>query len=195
MNFTNVEFIKSAATPDAFIRDGRPQLAFAGRSNVGKSSVINSLTRRKNLARVGSQPGKTSHVNYFLIDGRAYIADLPGYGYANVPKAERARWGRLLEAYFTESGLVTMGVMLLDVRRKPTADDETMMEWFRGSGCPVVVVANKVDKVKKGELAVNLQMIRETLSVPNEWVLVPCSAETGVGRGELISAIERVLLR
>ncbi len=195
MDFTKVEFIKSAASPKDFIRDGRPQLAFAGRSNVGKSSVINSLTRRKNLARVGSQPGKTSHVNYFLVDGRAYIADLPGYGYAKVPKAERDRWGKLMEAYFTENGLVTLGVMLVDARHKPTADDVTMVEWFRGSGCPVVIVANKVDKAKKSELAGNLQTIRETLSLPEEWVLVPYSAETGAGRGELVLAVEKLLTR
>ena len=148
LNFNKVEFIRSAVKPADFIRDGLPQLAFAGRSNVGKSSVINRLVNRKNFARVGASPGKTSQINYFLLDGRAYLVDLPGYGYAKVSKAERDRWGRLMENYFA-SGLITLGVMIVDARHKPTADDVTMAGWFYDAECPLAVAVNKLDKLKK----------------------------------------------
>ena len=133
INYNKAEFIRSAVRPDAFIRDGRPQVTFAGRSNVGKSSVINRLLNRKNFARVGATPGKTTQVNYFLIDNRVYLTDLPGYGYAKVSKEERERWGRLMESYFQAPGLITLGVLIVDARHKPTADDVTM---FSGSGAP-----------------------------------------------------------
>ena len=138
INFNKAEFVLSATTQNAFIRDGRPQVTFAGRSNVGKSSVINRLLNRKNFARVGATPGKTTQVNYFLIDNRVYLTDLPGYGYAKVSKEERERWGRLMESYFQAPGLITLGVLIVDARHKPTADDVTMFQWFRGTGCPVV---------------------------------------------------------
>ena len=148
INFNKAEFILSAVQPGAFLRDGRPQVAFAGRSNVGKSSVINRLLNRKNFARVGATPGKTTQVNYFLIDGRIYFTDLPGYGYAKVSKEERDRWGRLMENYFQEQGLITLGVLIVDARHKPTADDVTMCTWFNESGCPLIFLANKLDKLK-----------------------------------------------
>ena len=149
INFNKAEFVLSATTQNAFIRDGRPQVTFAGRSNVGKSSVINRLLNRKNLARVGATPGKTSQVNYFRIDGKLYFTDLPGYGYAKVSKEERDRWGRLMESYFQEPGLISLGVLIVDARHKPSADDVTMCDWFKEAGCPMLVVANKVDKLKK----------------------------------------------
>ena len=142
INFNKAEFVLSATTQNAFIRDGRPQVTFAGRSNVGKSSVINRLLNRKNFARVGATPGKTSQVNYFRIDGKLYFTDLPGYGYAKVSKEERDRWGRLMENYYQSAGHNDLGVLLVDARHKPTADDVTMREGFRRCGCPMVVVAN-----------------------------------------------------
>ena len=162
MDLRKTTFIKSAADAGGFIRDGRPQVVFAGRSNVGKSSVINSLVRRKNFARVGASPGKTAQINYFLVADRAYLVDLPGYGYAEVSKAERDRWARLMEAYFA-SGLVSAGVMIVDSRHKPTKDDVTMAKWFRDTGCRLLVVANKTDKAKKSELEGNLALIAQTL--------------------------------
>ena len=185
MNFNKVEFIRSAVKREDFIRDGLPQMAFAGRSNVGKSSVINRLVNRKNFARVGASPGKTSQINYFRLDGQAYLVDLPGYGYAKVSKAERDRWGRLMEAYFA-SGLVTLGVMIVDARHRPTADDVTMANWFYETGCPLVVVSNKLDKLKKSEIGPSLQTIRTVLNLREEDELVPFSAERGDGREELI---------
>lgn len=181
LNFNKVEFIRSAVKKEDFLRDGLPQMAFAGRSNVGKSSVINRLVNRKNFARVGASPGKTSQINYFLLDGGAYLVDLPGYGYAKVSKAERDRWGRLMESYFA-SGLITLGVMIVDARHKPTADDVTMANWFYDAECPVIVAANKLDKLKKSEIEPNLARIRETLGLREGDALVPFSAERGTER-------------
>ena len=192
MNFNKVEFVLSAASREGFLRDGLPQLAFAGRSNVGKSSVINRLVNRKNFARVGASPGKTSQINYFRLDGAAYLVDLPGYGYAKVSKAERDRWGRLMEGYFA-SGLITAGVQIVDARHKPTADDVTMVNWFYDTGCPVIVAANKLDKLKKSEIEPNLLRIRETLELREEDRLIAFSAERGDGREELMAALEAAL--
>ena len=154
INFNKAEFVLSAVKASTFIRDGKPQVTFAGRSNVGKSSVINRLLGRKNFARVGATPGKTNQINYFDIDGKIYFTDLPGYGYAKVSKEERDRWGRLMESYFAEPDLITLGVLIVDARHKPTADDVTMCDWFKGTGCPVIVVANKLDKLKKSEIRI-----------------------------------------
>ena len=143
LNLNKAEFLKSAVNPSGFLAADLPCIVFAGKSNVGKSSVINRLLNRRNFARVGSQPGKTVHVNYFCIDGRAYFVDLPGYGYASVAKTERARWGKLMEDFFADPARITLGVMIVDARHKPTADDETMAAWFHSTGCPMVVVANK----------------------------------------------------
>lgn len=189
INYNRAEFILSAVKAEAFIRDGRPQVTFAGRSNVGKSSVINRLLGRKNFARVGATPGKTSQINYFLIDGKLYFTDLPGYGYAKVSKDERDRWGRLMERYFAEEGLISLGVLIVDARHKPTADDVTMCDWFKSTGCPMVVVANKLDKLKKSEIEPNMTRIRETLTLPEETPLIPFSAEKGTGKAELLSVL------
>ena len=189
INLQNAEFILSAAAPKAFLQDGLPQVAFAGRSNVGKSSVINRLLNRKNFARVGAAPGKTIHINYFKIDGSFYLVDLPGYGYAKVSKNERDRWGRLMESYFAHQELMTLGVMIVDSRHKPTADDCTMAQWFKDTGCPLVVVANKLDKLKKSEIEPNLQRVRETLELGEDTLVIPFSAEKGTGREELLHAV------
>ena len=123
LNVNKAEFIKSAASTQQFIRSSIPAIAFAGKSNVGKSSVINRMLNRKNFARVGAQPGKTIHVNYFFIDGKLYFVDLPGYGYAKVSQSEKERWGKLMESFFAEPDLMDLGVMIVDARHKPTADD------------------------------------------------------------------------
>ena len=189
VNLQKTEFILSAASPKDFLRDGLPQIAFAGRSNVGKSSVINRLLNRKNFARVGAAPGKTIHINYFKIDGAFYLVDLPGYGYAKVSKSERDRWGKLMETYFAHPELMTMGVMIVDSRHKPTADDCTMAQWFKDTGRPMVVVANKLDKLKKSEIQPNLDQIRLTLELEEDVPVIPFSAEKGDGRQDLLSAI------
>ena len=189
VNLQKTEFILSAASPKDFLRDGLPQIAFAGRSNVGKSSVINRLLNRKNFARVGAAPGKTIHINYFKIDGAFYLVDLPGYGYAKVSKSERDRWGKLMETYFAHPELMTMGVMIVDSRHKPTADDCTMAQWFKDTGRPMVVVANKLDKLKKSEIQPNLDQIRLTLELEEDVPVIPFSAEKGDGRQDLLNVI------
>ena len=189
INFNQAEFIRSAVKPEQFIYDGRPQVTFAGRSNVGKSSVINRLLNRKNFARVGATPGKTNQINYFCIDHKIYFTDLPGYGYAQVSQAERDRWGKLMESYFAAEGLVTLGVQIVDARHKPTADDVTMCDWFKSSGCPLIVVANKLDKLKKSEIKPNLRVIRAALELGENDLLIPFSAEKGTGKNELLAAI------
>ena len=191
MNIHKAEFIRSAAAAKDFIRDGRPQLAFAGRSNVGKSSVINRLLNRKNFARVGNTPGKTVHVNYFLVDG-VWLVDLPGYGYAKVSQSEKDRWAKLMESYF-RSGLITAGVLIVDVRHAPTGDDVTMLEWFRSADCPLVVVANKLDKVKKSQREECLATVRQTLALTEGDTLIPFSAEDGTGRDALLGALESLV--
>lgn len=191
LNLQKTEFIRSAAWEKDFPRDGLPQVAFSGRSNVGKSSVINKLLLRKNFARVGAAPGKTVHINYFLVDSRLYLVDLPGYGYAKVSQKEKARWGELIETWFDDSSLLTLGVMIVDSRHRPTNDDCTMADWFKASGKPFLVVANKVDKLKKSEVEPNMALIRETLELDDDVKVIPFSAEKGDGRQELLYDIMR----
>lgn len=188
MNFHNVEFLISAASVKDFPGKRLPEIAFAGKSNVGKSSVINRLLQRKNFARVGEKPGKTIHVNYFVIDQKCYLVDLPGYGYAKVSQAEKDRWGRLMESYFAAQR-IDLGVMIVDARHAPTMNDITMARWFLDSQCPFVVVANKLDKVKSSQIAGNLQTIREDLELPENCPVIPFSAEKGTGREELVKFV------
>lgn len=192
MNLHNVEFLISAARETDFPSNRLPEIAFAGKSNVGKSSVINRILNRKNFARVGEKPGKTIHVNYFTVDNQCYFVDLPGYGYAQVSQSEKARWGRLMESYFAAQR-IDLGVMIVDCRHAPTNNDITMARWFIGSGCNFVVVANKLDKVKKSQLDANLQIIREDLQLPENCPVIPFSAEKGDGKDALVSCILSVV--
>ena len=192
MNFNNVEFLISAASTRDFPSNRLPEIAFAGKSNVGKSSVINRVLNRKNFARVGEKPGKTIHVNYFVIDKKCYLVDLPGYGYAKVSQSEKDRWAKLMESYFAASR-IDLGILIVDARHAPTNNDITMARWFLDSGCPFVVVANKLDKVKKSQIDGNLQVIREDLELPEDCPVIPFSAEKGTGRDDLIKTILRAV--
>ena len=188
MNLHNVSFLISAAHTKDFPQNRLPEIAFAGKSNVGKSSVINRILNRKNFARVGDKPGKTIHVNYFTVDQKCYFVDLPGYGYAKVSQSEKDRWAKLMEDYFA-AGRIDLGVMIVDARHAPTANDITMAQWFLDSDCPFVVVANKLDKLKKSEIEPNLQTIRRDLSLPEHCDVIPFSAEKGTGKDELLKKI------
>ena len=188
MNFQNVEFLISAASDKDFPKNRLPEIAFAGKSNVGKSSVINRLLQRKNFARVGDKPGKTIHVNYFVIDRKCYFVDLPGYGFAKVSQSEKERWGKLMETYFA-AGRIDLGVLIVDYRHPPTNNDITMARWFLDSECPFVVVANKMDKLKKSELKPNLEIIRRDLELPDDIEIIPFSAEKGDGKDALVTKI------
>lgn len=194
VNWNLAEFVRSAAKPADFPRDGLPQVVFAGRSNVGKSSVINRLLNRKNFARVGSAPGKTTHINYFCIDKKLYLVDLPGYGYAKVSKQERDRWGRLIENWFSDTSRMALGILVVDVRHKPTADDCIMAQFLLSAGRPFLVVANKLDKLKKSEIEENRKLIRNTLDLPDKVPLVLFSAQKGEGKeglmGQILTCLE-----
>ncbi len=182
------KFITSLTGNQRFEGQGLPQIAIAGKSNVGKSSVINRLLNRKNFARVGDKPGKTIHVNYFTVDKKCYFVDLPGYGFAKVSQSEKERWGKLMESYFA-ANRIDLGVLIVDYRHPPTNNDITMARWFMDSGCDFVVVANKMDKLKKSELAPNLVTIREDLELPENVTIIPFSAEKGNGKDDLVKRI------
>lgn len=188
MNFSKVDFLISAAAPKDFPSKRLPEIAFAGKSNVGKSSVINRILQRKNFARVGETPGKTVHINYFTVDSACYFVDLPGYGYAKVTQEEKERWGRLLEAYFA-SGRIDLGILIVDARHPPTNNDITMANCFADMGCPFVVVANKLDKLKKSEITANLNTIRDDLALSDDSLIIPFSAKDGTGRDALVKQI------
>lgn len=188
MNLHNAEFLISAASTKDFPMNRLPEIAFAGKSNVGKSSVINRILNRKNFARVGEKPGKTIHVNYFTIDKKCYFVDLPGYGYAQVSQKEKERWGKLMEDYFA-AGRIDLGILIVDHRHAPTNNDITMARWFIDSGCPFVVVANKLDKMKKSQIQSALQTIRQDLELPEECPIISFSAEKGEGKDALLKMI------
>ena len=193
LNLNRAEFIRSAAAPKQFLRSSLPKVAFAGRSNVGKSSVINRLVNRRQFAKVGATPGKTIHVNYFDIDGKLWFIDLPGYGFAKVSQEERDRWAKLMESFFAEDGTFDAGVLIVDARHKPTADDVRMAEYFKRSGRAFVVLANKLDKLKKSEIDPAMALIRETLRLTEGTELIPFSAEKGDGREDLRGWLFRLL--
>lgn len=192
MNLHNAVFVLSAASDAQFPKERLPEIAFAGKSNVGKSSVVNKLLLRKNFAKVGEAPGKTTHVNYFCIDKKCYFVDLPGYGYAKVSQSEKERWSKLMESYFA-ADRIDLGVLLVDARHAPTMNDCNMAAWFLNSGCNFVVVANKLDKVKKSQVEENLAVIRRDLELPEDCQLIPFSAEKGNGRDDLLRRILAVV--
>ena len=189
LNLNNAVFVTSAASEKQFISSSVKGIAFAGKSNVGKSSVINYLLNRKNLAKTGAQPGKTVHVNYFLIDDRVYFIDLPGYGYAKVSASEKERWGKLMESFFAGNDTYDIGIFIVDARHKPTQNDVTMAEYFKSSGKKFAVIANKTDKLKRSEIESNMKLIRETLGLSDDTELIPFSAQSGTGRAEVMNYI------
>lgn len=190
MNLQRVEFVKSAAQAGAFLHDGLPQIAFAGKSNVGKSSVLNCVLQRKNFARVGQKPGKTVHINYFRVDGRAHFVDLPGYGYAQVAESEKERLGQAHGGVHLPSRSPRPWSQDVVARHAPTKLDCVMADLFRSTGRPFLVVANKLDKLKAREIEPNLACIRETLQLGEQ---TPAAArsppEKGSGREALVRAI------
>ena len=193
MNWNNAKFVTSFGKITQLPPSDRPEVCFSGRSNVGKSSVINRLVNRRQFAKVGATPGKTIHVNYFDIDGKLWFIDLPGYGFAKVSQEERDRWAKLMESFFAEDGTFDAGVLIVDARHKPTADDVRMAEYFKRSGRAFVVLANKLDKLKKSEIDPAMALIRETLRLTEGTELIPFSAEKGDGREDLLGWLLRLL--
>ncbi len=170
-----------------------PEFAFAGKSNVGKSSLINALMYRKAYARTSAQPGKTQTINFYNIDGRLYFVDLPGYGYAKVSMQAREKWGKMIERYLKKSSQLKRIFLLVDIRHAPSANDVQMYEWIVYQGFRPVVIATKLDKINRSQTAKQLKQIRETLGMPDDGVLIPFSAETKQGRDELWELMEREL--
>ncbi|MBR7000497.1 MAG: YihA family ribosome biogenesis GTP-binding protein [Lachnospiraceae bacterium] len=169
-----------------------PEFAFAGRSNVGKSSLINKLVNRKALARTSSQPGKTQTINFFLLNGEFYFVDLPGYGYAKVSKELQAKWGKMIERYLTRSRQLRLIFLLVDIRHEPSAGDKQMYEWVKSNEIPAVIIATKADKINRSQLNKQLAMIRKELGGAKE-PIIPFSKETGQGYDEVWKVMEEYL--
>ena len=193
MNLHNAQFVRSVTSVADCPHDGIPQIVFAGKSNVGKSSVINKLLLRKNFARVGEAPGKTTHINYFLIDEKMYLIDLPGYGYAKVSKSVTENWGAMMEEYFENRQGLKKVVQLVDIRHAPSAQDQQMYEYLRHYGMDGIVVATKADKVSRNELQKCMKTIRQTLKLRPEDLVIPVSALKKSGCEELLTEIEKLL--
>lgn len=185
----------TAANPGQYPQGNLPEVAFIGRSNVGKSSIINSLSNRRNLARVSSAPGKTQQINFYNIDDRLYLVDLPGYGYAGVSKSTKASWGGLVETYLNKRGQLKLLVLMVDIRHEPSEDDKMMYGWLVANNAKHIVTASKADKITRSRLKSRLDDIRRSLGIADDVMLIPYSSETGLGREELWKAIESVIFR
>ena len=190
MKVISATYLKSAMRPDQFPRDGRPEVAFAGRSNVGKSSLLNKLLNRRGLAKTSGTPGKTQTINFFDVNSRLYFVDLPGYGYAKVPKAIKAKWRRVMTNYLVRREPLRLVVHLLDVRHPPTDNDLDMLGLLEEAQKPTLIVATKLDKLKRGQRAPHLRQIRQALELDEDALVVPFSAVTGEGVRPVWDVIE-----
>ncbi|MFC7061621.1 ribosome biogenesis GTP-binding protein YihA/YsxC [Halobacillus seohaensis] len=182
MKVNEADIVISAASKTQYPKEYIPEIALAGRSNVGKSSFINKMIQRKNLARTSSNPGKTQTLNFYIINEKFHFVDVPGYGYAKVSKKERAKWGRMMEEYFSEREQLKATALVIDVRHKPTEDDCMMYNYLKYFELPVMVIATKLDKIKKGQRNKQLELIASTLELDDKDQLIPFSSETGEGK-------------
>ena len=190
MKVNKAEFVISAVGPAQYPEDALPEIALAGRSNVGKSSLINRMISRKNLARTSSTPGKTQHLNYYRVNDDLYLVDFPGYGYAKVSKTQRAAWGAMIEKYLLEREALKLTLLIVDMRHPPSKDDVNMYDWLIHYGVPVCVVATKADKIPKSRWQKHIKIVKETLGFQPEHSLVMFSSETGLGKDELWTVIQ-----
>ena len=185
-------FVTSVGAGSAYPEQNRAEIAIVGKSNVGKSSLINHLCGNKKLAKTSSTPGKTRIINFFLLNNEFYLVDLPGYGFAKVSDDEKKRWGKLMDAYFADNGSLKLVVLLVDIRHIPTEDDKMMLDYARQTGYPYIVVANKVDKLNKSEIEPAIVRVGLTLDVPRDHIIVFSGAK-GIGRDELLAQLHRAL--
>jgi len=190
VKISSARFVKSATRPDDFPRDLRPEIAFCGRSNIGKSSLLNTLTNARGLAHTSSSPGRTQTINFFLIDERLYFVDLPGYGYAKVPKTVKQNWGKMVEGYLRERDQLKLAFMLVDSRMPPTDSDLMMRDWLNHHRIPSAVVLTKIDKISGNQLQQALRTSAQTLNTKE---IIPFSAVTGFGKDELLKRIRAAL--
>lgn len=193
MNINNARFEKGAVKPEQYPDNDIPEITFVGRSNVGKSSLINALLNRKNLARVASKPGKTREINFYNVDDAVYFVDLPGYGYAKVSKDVKNEWADSIETYLNRSRKLKLVIMVVDIRHSPTEDDKLMASWLVSSELPYIVVATKADKIPKTKLKERLLDISNSLNLGDDTPLIAFSSETKVGREEIMNLITSVL--
>ena len=190
MRISSARFVKSAKQPDDFPHDQRPEIVFCGRSNIGKSSLLNALTNSRGLARTSSTPGRTQTINFFLVDERTYFVDLPGYGYANVSKTTRNSWGRMIETYLTGRKELKLVLMLVDCRIPPTESDRMLKEWLDHNGIPNAVVLTKADKLSKNQLTKALRTSAEILKTKET---IAFSAITGFGKDAVLARIREAV--
>ena len=170
-----------------------PEIAFAGKSNVGKSSLINALTNRKSLARTSSQPGKTQTINFYNINDELYFVDLPGYGYAKVSQQEKEKWGKMIEKYLHRSKVLQAVFLLVDIRHEPSANDKQMYEWIMANGYHPIVIATKLDKINRSQVAKQVKIVKQGLGVDKDTIVIPFSAETKQGREEIYDLIDQLI--
>lgn len=192
MKVISSEIVMSAVAPKQYPDDGRPEIALAGRSNVGKSSTINTILNRKKLARVSQSPGKTRTINFYLINQEFYLVDLPGYGYAKVSKSEKATWGKMMETYLSSRPNLQEVVLLVDIRHEPTDDDKMMYDWIKHYGYGTIVVATKSDKISRGQYQKHFKIIRQKLGMSPEDKLIPISSLKREGIEKLWDSIEEI---
>lgn len=190
MKVNHAEFIISAVGPDQYPTDALPEIALAGRSNVGKSSLINRMINRKNLARTSSTPGKTQHMNYYRVNEDMYFVDFPGYGYAKVSKTQRASWGKMVEKYMEERDTLKLILLVVDLRHPPTANDKMMFDWLKHYDLPLCVVATKADKIPKTRWPKHIKIMKQELGVLPGDNFIPFSSEIGLGKDELWDLID-----
>lgn len=188
----NAQFEISAVKPQQYPAGNLPEVAFAGRSNVGKSSIINSLLNRKAIARVSSTPGKTREINFYNLDKKLYFVDLPGYGYAKVSKDKKQSWGDVISTYLDTRQNLALTIMLVDIRHLPSADDCMMFDWIKSSNIPYLLVASKADKITRSQVNPSLQAIRKALGLDDTGEVIPYSAETKQGRDEIWRRIDSI---
>jgi GTP-binding protein len=193
MKVNEAQFIISAVGPSQYPNDALPEIALAGRSNVGKSSLINRLIQRKNLARTSSQPGKTQTLNYYRINSDLYFVDLPGYGYAKVSKTKREVWGKFIEDYLLKRKEIKLLLLLVDLRHPPSKDDVGMYKWLKHVDVPICVVATKADKIPKSKWQKHLKIVRDALIFDPSDHLIIFSSETGLGKDELWQVLEEAI--
>lgn len=189
MEIKKAEFVISAVKKAQYPEDGRPEIAFVGRSNVGKSTLINTLTNRRKLVKVSSTPGKTRLINFFLINDNMYFVDLPGYGYAKVSKKEKENWGYIMEQYLVERNQLKKIVLLVDSRHKPTGDDINMYNWIKHYNYEVLVVGTKLDKLKRNDINKNKKIIRDTLKMDKDDKILLISSLNKEGKEEVLEQI------
>ncbi|WP_282941250.1 ribosome biogenesis GTP-binding protein YihA/YsxC [Paenibacillus sp. RC67] len=195
MKVNQAEFIISAVGPSQYPPDALPEIALAGRSNVGKSSLINRMIQRKNLARTSSKPGKTQQLNYYKINQDLFFVDLPGYGYAQVSKSKREIWGKFIEEYLLHREYLKLVLLIIDLRHPPSKDDQAMYSWLKHNGVPLCVVTTKADKISKGQWQKHVKIVKETLQMDKNDPFVLFSSEIGLGKDELWGIIQGVIQR